>query len=362
MENNYYNIVLMSPLPPPVGGIGTWTMRYMNVCNKYGISIINVDEKISGREVFGKKSKRNIFKEIKRCFLIWKNLKNTLKQNKDYQIVHCAIPALYTSILRELVSLKVAHKYKRKFVVHFRSTTPISINKNLSLFLFKKILNKSDAIITINSQSYKHCLNFLNDKNKLFLVENFINNDVFDYHKKYNETLKNIFYSGGVTIEKGAKILLDVAKALPNYNFYLAGKVDDEIKQYSENLKINNVTFLGVLNQDQIKKEYLNNDLFIFPTFYPNEAFSNSLLEAMSFAMPCIATEWAANKDMLNNETYIVPIKSSEKIIDCIEKLKDQDIREELGKANKERVIKNYSEKIILNKYIDVYKSLLVNK
>lgn len=362
MENNYYNIVLMSPLPPPVGGIGTWTMRYMNVCNKYGVNIINVDEKISGREVFGKKSKRNIFKEIKRCFRIWKNLKNTLKQNKNYSTVHCAIPALYTSILRELVSLKITHKYKRKFVIHFHSTTPISINNKFALFLFKKILNKSDAIITINSQSYKHCLNFLNSDKKLFLVENFINNDVFDNHKKYNENLKNIFYSGGVTIKKGIKILLDVAKALPNYNFYLAGKVDDEIKQYSENLKIDNVTFLGVLNQEQIKKEYLNNDLFIFPTFYPNEAFSIALLEAMSFGMPCIATDWAANKDMLDNETYIVPIKNSEKIIDCIEKLKDQDIRERVGKSNKERVMKNYSEKIILNKYIDVYKSLLVNK
>ena len=42
--------------------------------------------------------------------------------------------------------------------------------------------------------------------------------------------------------------------------------------------------------------------------------------------------------------------------------LKEKDVREKIGKTNKERVIKNYSEKIILNKYIDVYKSLLVNK
>ena len=143
---------------------------------------------------------------------------------------------------------------------------------------------------------------------------------------------------------------------MPNINFRLAGKVDDDMKIYKENSHANNVFFLGILNRDDIKKEYLDDDIFLFPTYYENEAFSISLLEAMSFGMPCIATDWAANNDMLSESNeLIVPIRNVDEIFKKINYLDNQNIRKTIGEKNKNKVMNCYSREIIFNKYLNVY-------
>lgn len=359
-ENKQYNIILMSPLPPPVGGIGTWTLNYSNISKQFGINVTIVDEKIinRNRDVFGKKSKRNFFSELKRSFNIWKNLKKACK-NLDNKIVHCCIPALSTSIIRELISLKISHHYKKKFVIHFHSTCSKSIKNKFDKWLFKKIIKKSDSIITLNSQSFNFVKEMISNKcyfAKIFLIENFADDAYLNCVKTYNPIVKNIFYCGGVTEQKGAKIIIDLAKKVPNINFRLAGKVDDDMKIYKENSHANNVFFLGILNRDDIKKEYLDDDIFLFPTYYENEAFSISLLEAMSFGMPCIATDWAANNDMLSESNeLIVPIRNVDEIVKKINYLGNQNIRKTIGEKNKNKVMNCYSREIIFNKYLNVY-------
>lgn len=73
-------VVLLAPTPPPAGGIAGWTERMMNAQLKNGWTVSVVDEKVTGkRQVFGEKSKRNLFSEIKRCFKIWSDLKKNSK-------------------------------------------------------------------------------------------------------------------------------------------------------------------------------------------------------------------------------------------------------------------------------------------
>ena len=69
-------VILLAPTPPPEGGIARWTTRMLNAKLERDWRIELVDEKvIGGREVFGEKSKRKLFLEIKRCMIIWKNLR-----------------------------------------------------------------------------------------------------------------------------------------------------------------------------------------------------------------------------------------------------------------------------------------------
>ena len=55
-------VALLSPLPPPSGGIAEWTQRMLVSDLKDDWKLEVVDEKvIEGREVFGEKSKKHFF-------------------------------------------------------------------------------------------------------------------------------------------------------------------------------------------------------------------------------------------------------------------------------------------------------------
>src|SRR5690606_8862552 len=93
-------VILLAPTPPPIGGIAGWTVRMQNANLKNGWEVEVVDEKlIKGREVFGKRTKRNLLVEIKRSCNIWKNLLRALKDKKS-KVVHASIPASTTGMAR----------------------------------------------------------------------------------------------------------------------------------------------------------------------------------------------------------------------------------------------------------------------
>ena len=146
-------VVLLAPTPPPAGGIAGWTVRMMNSTLKNGWGVEVVDEKLGeGRELFGGKKKKNLLIEAKRCFKIWKELKEKLRDS-EAAVVHSCIPSYTLSMLREYVCACITKNRKRKFIVHFRCTVPNSVKGRVSRFVFKKICDKSDKIFLLNQET-----------------------------------------------------------------------------------------------------------------------------------------------------------------------------------------------------------------
>lgn len=61
----------------------------------------------------------------------------------------------------------------------------------------------------------------------------------------------------------------------------------------------NKITFVGKLNAEQMKNEYLNSNVFICPSSIENS--SNSLGEAQLLGVPCIASYVGGNMDMMKS-------------------------------------------------------------
>lgn len=66
-------------------------------------------------------------------------------------------------------------------------------------------------------------------------------------------------------------------------------------------------------------------DIFVFPTYYPNECFPLVLLEAMQHKVACISTNEGGIPDILENNNcgLIAKKKDSASLADCLEKLLD---------------------------------------
>ncbi|MBT2572021.1 glycosyltransferase family 4 protein [Planococcus sp. ISL-110] len=350
-------VVLLAPTPPPAGGIASWTVRMQNATLKNGWKVEVVDEKLLGnREVFGGKTNKNLLMEIKRCIRIWKDLINSLKDD-DVKVVHSCIPASTLGMLREYVCAHISKFNRKKFIIHYRCTIPNMCTSKIGKTVFKLLTNKSDLVIALNSQSMDFAKTY--SETPVMVIPNFIEKSAISNNnsKKNSERVKRILYVGGVIKSKGCEDIIKVAWEFPNINFRFVGNIDPEV--YNQSIP-QNVEFCGEKNKLEVRQEMIEADIFMFVSYFPGEGFSNALAEAMASGLPCIASDWAANKDMLEEEGgIIVPIKDTVKMKRAIELLQNnKDLRNSQSNWNISKVKRYYTEKIVTDMYVNEYEKL----
>lgn len=351
--------ILMGATPPPVGGIAGWTVRMMQVHQKNNWELVLVDEKINtGREMFGTDTRRrNIGKELKRWFSIWRQLQKRLR-DVDVKVVHVCPTAEIPSMIAELVSGIITKRYKRKFIVHFRCTVPNMISGKLNLTILKLLCNKSDLIIALNGQTKKYLAE--HTKTPVKLIPNFVNakETINDRHTK--ESIGRVVYVGGVIPEKGCLDIVEVAKVFPEIEFRMVGRVDESVAEKANS--VNNVVLVGVKNRSEVKEELENADVFMFLSYYPGEGFSNALAEAMAAGLPCVVTDWAANADMIEDGRggFLVNIKSPEEAVEALRKLKSSTTRNSFSEFNANKAKQKYEEQIVVDRYVDCYERVML--
>ncbi len=349
-------VVLLAPTPPPIGGIASWTERMLKASLPNGWQVQVVDEKIIGKRVFfGDKTKIDIQSEIKRCFRIWKGLNDALS-DKQVKIVHACIAANTMPVLREYISACITKVRGRKFIIHFRCTIPNMIRGRFNKFVLRLLCNKSDCVMILNKQSEKYikCIT----KTNTALIPNYVNSDeIVESHKIRNE-IKRILYVGGVVESKGCLDIVEVAKCFPAIEFRLIGNPEESCKKAVSQMP--NVTLIGPLSHEEIGEEMKEADIFLFLTFFPGEGFSNSLAEAMAAGLPCIVTDWAANKDMLGkNGGIVVPIHGIEEVCRAINKMNSTKLRKKCSEHNIIKIRKEYTDLVVQKQYVECYEGLL---
>lgn len=348
--------VLLAPLPPPIGGIASWTKRMVEAKLKNGWQILVVDEKvIGGREVFGAKSQKNIFVEAKRCFGIWRNLYSALL-DEQVAVVHSCIPSALLSMMREYVCALITKFFKKNFIIHFRCTVPNITRRRFGRFWLRRLCNISDAIIVLNSQSEVFLKKIT--QTEIRLIPNFVSSDEIIDNKIINDEIKTAIYVGGVIREKGCDDIINVASKLPEINFKLIGTPDEEIAKMSQN--VDNVSLVGTLDRLEVMREMKEADVFVFLSRYIGEGFSNALAEAMALGLPCIVSDWAANKDMIeNNGGFVVDSGNTEEIVSAFKSMKDKKIRQNQSNFNINKAKTQYSDTTVLDMYIRLYEELV---
>lgn len=349
-------VVLLAPTPPPVGGIAMWTERMMNAKLENGWKVEVVDEKIIGkRELFGNKTKRNYFDEIKRCLYIWGELCKKIKDN-DVKVVHSCIAANTLPVIREYICACIAKRKNKKFIIHFRCTVPNIIRGKINRFFVKKICDKSDCVILLNRQSVDY-INKLT-KAKIVLIPNFVDTQEIAKSHEIKEHIKTVLYVGGVIEKKGCLDIIELAKEFPDVEFRLVGNSEKKVEEAAS--EVNNVTLTGIKNRDEVQQEFANADVFIFLTYFGGEGFSNALAEAMGAGLPCLVTDWAANADMVEAKGgEIVPVKNPKEAKMALGRMMPVETRQRQSEFNREKVRLAYSDRVVLKKYVECYESLL---
>ena len=241
--------------------------------------------------------------------------------------------------------------------------------KLLSLEL--ESLNYAKKIICVDARIKEHVTEIIGEKYKLddFFVtsiKNFTNVDVLTTEKLKHD--KFIIMCVRRLVEKnGVYYGVEAMKYLKDKDNILLKVVGDgpEKEKIEKCILDNNlsscVEMVGAVSNEQMPNLYKRCDLVLVPSITVNglqEATSISAIEAMSCAIPLIASNIGGLSELIqNNENgFLVDEKDSKAIAKNIEKLySDKELYEKIAKNARKSVEENYSHIKAAQNYLEVF-------
>lgn len=332
-------VLVVSPLPPPSGGIATWTE---GLCNYFqggreGVSIVVLNTSLTGHRAEVVSNHRNFWDEIKRTWKLLRAFRRMLREEKP-DVIHLNSSGAQFGMYRDWLMACAAHRVGVPVVVHFRCDVQNKAEFNSRAFrAFHWLVKKADRVLVLNHASLEYAKRFT--QAPVEVVFNYCAHQGDGSVAEIRETLRKVVFVGQVRESKGINELLEAAEGFPDIEFHLVGKVYED---YEKGTLPSNVKLHGSIEHDQVRKELLSADLFVLPSY--TEGFSNALVEAMAVGLPCIATEVGANADMLSGECGVVmPPRSSKDLADAIARLKDQETRKRFSQNARRKYLDNYT-------------------
>ena len=290
-------LVLFSPLPPPEGGIASWTLDYLEYCKKNKIPVFHINTSMVGKNL-KHHEKRNFFDELKRI----KNIKKQIKNFSCYDentIVHYNTSCSLFGMMRDYFCFFKFFK-NSKIVMQCHCDVSLYLKGKMHKWIFRKIANKCRKLLVLNEQSLNFIKKIANNVDVSYFP-NFIKNDSMPRLKRIkSEKCLNVAFVGHIRKEKGFDILLECAKVYKNINFHIFGQKPKDFIEPN----LDNVHFYGVLKQNELYTHLSMFDALLAPSFA--EGFSMSLLECLSIGLYIITSPAGAAKTVLSNTKNIV--------------------------------------------------------
>mgnify|MGYP003588217846 CR=1 FL=1 len=306
-------ILLLSPLPPPVGGIATWTvniLKYYELREKEesDINIIHQNTAIRFRNI----TKLNFFSRLIsgiqdgiRTFIIF--FYYLLKYRPD--VIHLTSSGSL-GLWKDVFFAYIAKLFNIPLTIHFRfgRISEISELNNWEWKVLKKVVSLSSSVIVLDDNSCRTLKN-QNLKNIFVIpnpisesVENIINTQENCRFSDRND-YRSLLFVGHVTKNKGIFELVESFSLLSNIDeLILVGPFELEVKNKIIELagiKSDKITFTGALDKVEVLNAMQQANVLVLPSY--TEGFPNVIIEAMAMQCPVVATNVGAVPNMLND-------------------------------------------------------------
>lgn len=341
------NVLLLSPLPPPSGGIARWTERYLAWCkSKHKVIVVNTA--LQGERAGEAGKKRQLIDEVKRARYVVKETKKGLIKRPS--VIHINTSCSKFGILRDWICMRLAYQKKVPVITHCHCNIEDQLGSGkLAVKLFSDMVKKSQKVLVLNSGSKKYVSQI--DPFKPELCPNFVlESQIADSHA-IKERIEKVIYVGDVRKSKGSDDFYELAKQNPEKQFIVVGSITDEMNQIK---KPHNVLTTGRLDTADVEKQLDNADVFLFPSL--TEGFSNALLKAMARGLPAIATDVGAASDMIEDYGGVIvsshDINAMQTALDMMGK---PEVRKEMSDWNIKKVRRCYEYNQVLQGLFCIY-------
>lgn len=352
-------IVMIGPSLSSKGGIASVVKAYNNagLFNKWPIIYLNT-------HVEGTKVQKALV-----AFVALTKFLNLIFR-KQVKLLHIHVPRR-TAFWRKSIFILLAYLVKCPVLIHLHSGGfPDFYWKEcgtVKKWIVRFVLDRTDRIIVLSSQWW-HLLEAITNNKRLVKIPNFIivtngESNTLKQPNALNQNGDSILFLGRLIDEKGFFDLLDaialIKDRFPNVKLLCGGEGEwGVVKAYIQRLGItSNIELLGWVNEEQKEHLLKNATIFVLPSH--TEGLPMVVIEAMSKAVPVIATKIGGISDIIENGHDGVLVDSGEvkaiaDAIVCL--LEDARGRKEMGESGKNTVYKKFTSEQVLPKLEELYK------
>lgn len=363
-------ILLLGPFPVGKKGVNGQTIAnqtlYEGLLSLYNVEKINTLKNLE----FTNKEEQGKFKLIKFLKILFTLLEEIFHiLFSKYDVIYMTPGQSFLGFMRFSPYMFCSFIKKVPCYIHIHGGSFRRMYDKQSNFK-RKLLNffiKRTAGVIVLGSSLRDMFKGLIEDSKIFVCENGVQDEIVATEQEIEEKIKRIknsskrkvLYLSNLMKEKGILELLEASKELSEeeFEFNLAGAIEPNIKEIVEGYLRkypNKIIYHGIVNGQEKKKLYLENDIFILPTYYENEGQPISILEAYVTGCLVVTTNHGGIKDIFKENTngkYCI-IKSSVSIVKIL-----KDIRKNFDYIliNYKRGINKYSKE----KFIERIKNII---
>ncbi|WP_405565508.1 glycosyltransferase family 4 protein [Polaribacter sp. Asnod6-C07] len=180
------------------------------------------------------------------------------------------------------------------------------------------------------------------NENKITKIPYGINLSRFQKTKITPIDVFRVIWVGGVSLRKGFMYALKAFQRLehPNKEFLIIGSVSKEIKFLLTNENLDKIIFKGNVSNAVLKDYYSVSHVFVMPSI--EDGFGMVLGESLACGCPIITTTNSGGVDLFDDskEGFIVPIRSSDDILEKMQFLADNPEIQKRMSSNAEKKAK----------------------
>jgi glycosyltransferase involved in cell wall biosynthesis len=380
-DEKILKLLLISPLPPPSGGIQTVTETLVSYFrdNQNGTDITLYDNSHRLRPATSQSLLIRFLTGIENSLKTYMSVRKFVSRINP-EIIHLSSSASL-ALIKDLLIVTLARRKKIPVIMHwhFGRIPGLILRDNWEWKLLRRVIRKSTVSIVLDSMSY-NSLNNLGIRN-IGLIPNPLPPDV---EKKMMDHLsgrqsksverKNrgrVIFIGHIIKEKGVYDLAEACSQIPSVKeLVFIGHYETSVK--NELMRIASgrsgaewLQLHGELRHNQVLDAICCSDLFVLPSY--TEGFPMVIIEAMAMGCPVIATAVGAIPEMLAVEGenpcgICVPVRNIEKLKLAVSELIDDQVkRERLGGNGTAKVLKNYTLESIAKQYKTLWQTATYN-
>lgn len=234
----------------------------------------------------------------------------------------------------------------------------------------EKVVRRLKHIVTVSDVSRRDVADaFQINAGGLTVVHNGIATDIFKPMPAVRRIPNRIMATASADQPlKGLRYLLQAIKQLapqfPDIHLTVLGKLkeDGETANLLKTLKIDqHLTFVSGIETEELVRLYAEASVVVVPSIY--EGFGLPAGEAMACGVPVISTTGGALPEVVGDAGVLVPVRDADAIATAVtELLKDDQKRESLGQAGRERILKHFSWQVAAEQFVGEYQKVIGQK
>lgn len=363
LRHKMVRICMVSPLPPPYGGIGHWALKLTEYAKRRGDAVITVVD-IAPR-----------WRRVHNLSLIYRAIGGGVQFIRDYfrfllsladgpQLVHLNT-SMKLALLRDIAVLATCRVVGLPSVyhIHFGGVPRIAEKGKVSWWLGSLAIRLSNIALAIDAATEAAIAEHI-PRSRVVRIPNFIDANNVPRCSASRRLRKTAVFLGWVVATKGIEELVSAWASLrpSGWRLLIVGPGDVRYQQMLV-CKYNpsNVTFAGSMEHEKAMRLLSECDLFLLPTY--TEGFPNVILEAMVLSKPIIASSVGAIPEMLGEESgLLVAPKDVIGLKSAIAKMiSDEDLRRRFGNNARKRAVNKYTIDVVYQRYVDLWRQAVSN-